>query len=89
MTSFDVLACLFLSLAAISYGIYVTRILPKLREYRTIYLRDWGIWPMQILDNVGEYKKICVKEYLPLTWYNAWVVLSVLTMLAFMLMLIF
>jgi len=71
----DFLWYLLCIIAILNWWLYITRILPKLREYRAIYLRDWGFSLFQPLKNLKEYRSICSKEDIPLTWFNTQVFL--------------
>jgi len=57
----DFLWYLLCIIAILNWWLYITRILPKLREYRTIYLRDWGFSLFQPLKNLKESIEFHIK----------------------------
>lgn len=65
----DKLFNLIVSLIILDLVINIVIILPKLRRYKTVLIRDWFFVGIHHLDNLKEYKKICENENVPLTWY--------------------
>ncbi|CAB1056972.1 hypothetical protein D1BOALGB6SA_1711 [Olavius sp. associated proteobacterium Delta 1] len=45
-------------------------VVPKLKGVKKIYWFDWVASGPHQINNLIEYKKVCIKEYLPLTWYK-------------------
>ena len=54
----------------LNWYLYYFEVLPKIKKYRQLYLRDWGFSAFHPLNNLNEYRDICEKENESLIWYN-------------------
>jgi hypothetical protein len=55
--------------AIISWSIYISVTLPKVRKNRTIYLRDWGLGIARPIKLLFEYKELCERDKESLFWF--------------------